>query len=122
MSEIIKEYNVTAREFTIKTSIGDIVCICGNHINGAYLAIPSLELLVELADDGNIQDNIDRIFSVLDDIRPVSHKFKSVEHMKIFSKDIAGAINLYIFKVQSREEYFKSIRGSIHYKNRLSMF
>lgn len=112
MSKIIREYNITAREFAIKTNLGDTVCICGNHINGAYLAIPSLELSVELTDDGNIEDNTDRIFGALDDIRPANYKFKSVEHMKNFSSDIAEAVNPYITTEQTAEEYLKSIMST----------
>lgn len=112
MSKIIKEFKVTAREFVIKTNLGDTVCICGNHINGAYLAIPRLELSVELTDDGNIKDNTDRIFGTLDDIRPAGYKFKSIEHMKNFSRDIAEAVNPYIITKQTTEEYLESIMGT----------
>lgn len=111
MAEIIRSYKVTAREFAIKTNYGDIVCIFGNHINGAYLAIPLLGLSVELADDGSVEDNTNRILDALDDVRPAGYKFKSINHMKNFSQEIAEIINPYITTEQSPEELMKSIMG-----------
>lgn len=112
MAKIIREYKVTAREFSINTNIGEIICITGNHINGAYLAIPSLGMSVELTDDRNVEDNTNRILGALDDVRPAGYKFKSINHMKDFSQKIAEAINPYITETeQSPEEFFKSIMG-----------
>lgn len=100
MAEIIREYKVTAREFVIKTKDMEVTCIIGNHINGGYLAIPSLGLSVELTDDGNVEDNTDRILGALDDVRPAGYKFKSINHMKNFSQEIAEAINSYIMSTE----------------------
>ena len=69
VSKIVREHHVTAREFVIKTSEGNIICIVGKHINGAYLAIPSYGVSVELTDDGNIEDNEYRISDVFDNLK-----------------------------------------------------
>ena len=109
MMEIIREYKVTAKEFVIKTNLGDTVCICGNHINGAYLAIPSYGMSVELADDGNIEDNTDRIQIAFDDVR--NKQCNYIIATRDVSRNIAEAINPYITTEQTVEEYFKSIMG-----------
>lgn len=100
MSKIIREHHVTAREFVIKTSEGNITCIVGKHINGAYLAIPSYGVSVELTDDGNIEDNEYRISDVFDNLKDTQGLSSSFGHIEFVSREIAEAINPYITETE----------------------
>lgn len=112
MAEITREHKVTAREFTIKTRDGNILCIVGNHINGAYVVIPSFGISTELADDGNIEDNTDRIIEAFDNSKNTWCFSSSPNVIGFLSREIAEAINPYITEIeQSPEEFMKSIMG-----------
>ena len=111
MAEIIREYKVTAREFVIKTKDLDVICICGTHINGAYFAIPSLQICGELSSFGNISDNKDRIWDLFYDKRR-NLSIPPQADRENLAEEIAEAINPYIIELKENpEEFFKSIMG-----------
>lgn len=112
MAKIIREYKVTAREFSIKTNDGNVVCIVGNHINGAYLVIPSFGISVELTDDGDIEENKYRIIEAFDNSKNTWCYSSSPNVVAFLAQEIAEVINPYITTKQTAEEYLESIMGT----------
>lgn len=112
MAKIIREYKVTAKEFSIKTNDRNVVCIVGNHINGAYLVIPSFGISVELTDDGDIEENKYRIIEAFDNSKNTWRYSSSPNVVAFLAQEIAEVINPYITTEQTAEEYLKSIMGT----------
>lgn len=112
MALVRREFEATSREFTVDTEHLSLLCICGHHVNGSYLAILNLGISAELSPYGDIGYNTARIAEAINSIGGSILLPQSSTGIEELSKEIATAIDPYIKQTEEElEKARKNIMG-----------
>ena len=92
MAKIRMEYNVTAKEFSVDAGGLNFLVICGQHVNGGYVAFPGFGVSTELAVNDAFY-NASRIAEILHDA-PIARNWlpKSEDKLKELAGELSEAI------------------------------
>lgn len=95
MAKVNTQYGVTAMEYNITTHGLSFLCIFGEHVNGAYIAIVNFGISAELSALDDIGYNT---MSILKGLLICEDKWlpKSKKVLHEIAEEIAEAINPYI--------------------------
>lgn len=95
MAKINTQYGVTAMEYNITTHGLSFLCIFGEHVNGAYIAIVNFGISAELSALDDIGYNTRNIFNGLEMCKD-GWLPEDREELYEIAEEIAEAINPYI--------------------------
>lgn len=109
MVKVKREFKTTAREFSIDTDNLSLLCVCGHHVNGSYIAILSLGVCAELSPYGDIGYNAEKIKEAIQSIGGSLLLPSSDEKLEQLCREIAEAIDPYT--KQSEEELKETSRN-----------